>query len=267
MSIPGVSTGGTPGEHLGDNPADADLGVVGHELRSPLTAVIGYAQLLRISSLNDEQRRHVEVIERNGRRMLRLVDELLVSARLAAGTFDLDRADTDLAALAGTCVTDLTPTARAAGVTLTAHAPGPVQVPGDPDVLALAIDSLLGAAIRRTPRGGSVTVGVHAAGPDAVVEVTDTGAALPAEALGRHTPREVPGIALGLPVVTAVVAAHGGTVTVDGAPDGAPESGAPGVGTRVSLILPTRWSPPRASSGEASSTPRSGRSSGPGSSA
>ncbi len=259
MNTPGVG----PDDSSGAGTADADLGLVGHELRSPLTAVIGYAQLLGISPLDDEQRRHVEVIERNGRRMLRLVDELLVSARLAAGTFDLDRADTDLAALAGTCVTDLTPTARAAGVTLTAHAPGPVQVPGDPDVLALAIDSLLGAAIKRTPRGGSVTVGVHGAGPDAVVEVTDTGAALPPEALGRRTPPESPRLTLGLPVVTAVVAAHGGTVTVDSVTvDSAPEAG-----TRVSLTLPTRWSPPRASSGEASSTPPPGRSSGPGSSA
>jgi signal transduction histidine kinase len=253
VSIPDISAG----DDAGDSAGDAELGVVGHELRSPLTAVIGYAQLLGISSLNDEQRRHVEVIERNGRRMLRLVDELLVSARLAAGTFDLDRADTDLAALAGTCVTDLTPTARAAGVTLTAHAPGPVQVPADPGVLALAIDSLLGAAIKRTPRGGSVAVGVHAAGPAPVVEVTDTGAPLPPEALGRRTPREATGIMLGLPVVTAVMAAHGGTVTVDSDTEG----------TRVSLTLPTGWSPPRASSGEASSTPRSGRSSAPGSSA
>lgn len=256
MNTRGVSE--SAGDNVSRDSVDAELGAVGHELRSPLTAVIGYAQLLGISSLNDEQRRHVEVIERNGRRMLRLVDEMLLSARLAAGTFDLDRADTDLAALAGTCVTDLTPTAQAAGLTLTAHAPGPVQVPGDPDVLAIAIDSLLGAAIKRTPRGGSVTVGVHAAGPDAVVEVTDTGVPLPSDALGRRTPREATGITLGLPVVTAVVAAHGGTVTVDSGPD---------QGTRVSLTLPTGWSAPRASSGEASSTPRSGRSSAPGSSA
>lgn len=258
MNARGVSADDDAGDKTGRDAVDADLGVVGHELRSPLTAVIGYAQLLGISSLDDEQRRHVEVIERNGRRMLRLVDELLVSARLTAGTFDLDRADTDLAALAGTCVTDLMPTARAAGVTLTADAPGPVQVPGDPDVLALTIGSLLGAAIKRTPRGGSVTVDVHAAGPEAVVEVTDTGAPPPPEALGRRTPRATTGITLGLPVVTAVVAAHGGTVTVDRGPDD---------GTCVSLTLPTGWSPPRASSGEASSTPRSGRSSAPGSSA
>ncbi|WP_036961913.1 sensor histidine kinase, partial [Promicromonospora kroppenstedtii] len=118
MNTHGVSAGESSGDNASRDAVDAELGVVGHELRSPLTAVIGYAQLLGISSLNDEQRRHVEVIERNGRRMLRLVDELMLSARLAAGTFDLDRADTDLAALAGTCVTDLTPTARAAGLTL-----------------------------------------------------------------------------------------------------------------------------------------------------
>lgn len=233
------TTGNPGGEGPGDGPGDgpeADLGLVGHELRSPLTAVIGYAQLLGVSSLSDEQRRHVEVIERNGRRMLRLVDELLVSARLAAGTFELARADTDLAALSGSCVADLGPTARAAGVTLSAHAADPVRVSADPEVLALAIDSLLGAAIRRTPRGGTVTVRVRPGGTsDVVVEVIDTGAALTSQGLGAD--RAVHGITLGLPVVAAVVAAHGGTVTVDGVP---------GAGTRVSLTLPPGWTPPRA---------------------
>jgi signal transduction histidine kinase len=228
--------GGEEPDDAPDDAPDADLGLVGHELRSPLTAVIGYAQLLGVSTLSDEQRRHVEVIERNGRRMLRLVDELMVSARLAAGTFDLARADTDLAALSGSCVADLGPTARAAGVALSAHAADPVRVPADPDVLALAIDSLLGAAIRRTPRGGTVTLRVRSGStPDVVVEVIDTGAVLAPQDLGAD--REVRGITLGLPVVAAIVAAHGGTVTVDGVP---------GAGTRVSLTLPTESSPPRA---------------------
>ncbi|MCP2265403.1 sensor histidine kinase [Promicromonospora thailandica] len=215
-----------------------DLGVVGHELRSPLSAVIGYAQLLRVSDLSEEQRRHVEVIERNGRRMLRLVEELLVSARLAAGTFEPDRADTDLAALASGCVTDLTPAARTAGVALVPLIPDQVRLSGDPEVLALAIDSLLGAAVRRTPRGGTVTLRVEPPadgvrdGSDhrwVVVEVTDTGPPVPAGQLGGTGP--VRGVALGLPVVAATVAAHGGSVAVDHPP---------GAGTRVTITLPVQ---------------------------
>ena len=231
----------------GERGPDADLGLVGHELRSPLTAVIGYAQLLGTGSLTDEQHRYAEVIERNGRRMLRLVDELLVGAHLAAGTLALTPADLDLAELAGTCVTDLGPTARAAGASLTAHAPEPVRMPGDPDVLAIAISSLLGDAVRRTPRGGSVTVRVGLVGatrPDAVVEVVDTGPASDQELQGRAA-QDVRGLTLGLPVVAAVVRAHGGTVVVDSPSDG---------GTRVTVTLPTR-SAPEESRG-ASSTPR-----------
>ncbi|GAA2231864.1 hypothetical protein GCM10010413_32630 [Promicromonospora sukumoe] len=227
---------------------DADLGLVGHELRSPLTAVIGYAQLLGVGSLTDEQHRYAEVIERNGRRMLRLVDELLVAAHLAAGTFGLRREDLDLADVAGACVAELGPMARVAGVSLTAELPGPVLVPGDPDALVVAIDSLLDGAVRRTPRGGSVTVRVGVTTPGAVVEVADTGPADGQELLGRAG-QEVRGLTLGLPVVAAVVRAHGGDVVVEST---ASENAAGG--TRVTVTLPTGSAP--GGSREASSTPR-----------
>ncbi|MFI8527782.1 sensor histidine kinase [Promicromonospora sukumoe] len=232
---------------------DADLSLVGHELRSPLTAVIGYAQLLGAGSLTDEQHRYAEVIERNGRRMLRLVDELLVAAHLAAGTLGLRREDLDLADLAGTCVAELGPTARVAGVSLTAELPGPVLVPGDPDALAVAIDSLLDGAVRRTPRGGSVTVRVGVTTPGAVVEVADTGPAVGQELLGRAG-QDVRGLTLGLPVVAAVVRAHGGDVVVESMSGGSEDPESADSGTRVTVTLPT-GSAPRGSR-EASSTPR-----------
>ena len=228
---------------------DADLGLVGHELRSPLTAVIGYAQLLGAGSLTDEQHRYAEVIERNGRRMLRLVDELMVAAHLAAGTFGPRRVDLDLADVTGACVAGLGPTARVAGVSLTAELPEQVLVPGDPDALVVAIDSLLDGAVRRTPRGGSVTVRVGLTGPvpgteaDAVVEVSDTGPASGQELLGLAG-QDVRGLTLGLPVVAAVVRAHGGDVVVENAAGG----------NRVTVALPTGPAP--GGSREASSTPR-----------
>lgn len=83
---PGIA--GAPPGHLfvatdltGRRRADDLLGRIGHDLRSPLTSVLGYAQLLDVDSLTDEQHRYVDAIERNGRRLLHLIDELQAGKR------------------------------------------------------------------------------------------------------------------------------------------------------------------------------------------
>jgi signal transduction histidine kinase len=234
-------------------PPDEVIGMVGHELRSPLTSVLGYAQLLGAQELTDEQRRFVDVIERNGRRLLRTINELLVSVELSAGEFDLARQrggwrHVDLPRLARGRSDELDPAYRAAGVSLTVMASGPVSVPGDPELLAQAFDSLLGHALRSTPRGGAVTMWAglrDGAVRDAVIEVTATGAGMGQDELGRLTERRQAdgeggrhafGVGLGLPVVRAIVDAHGGALDVDSAP---------GEGSRVTVTLPAGpWPPP-----------------------
>jgi signal transduction histidine kinase len=230
-------------------------GVVGHELRSPLTSVLGYAQLLGAEeTLTDEQRRYVAVVERNGRRLLRLIDEVLVSAQLSAGGFSVARRDVDLAGVARTCGDELGPAARGAGVSLTVTAPGPAHVSGDRELLAQLVTSLLDGALKRTQRGGEVTVRVTpAVAPDAtpavsqevvsqevVIEVADTGAGLAPEELDRLGVRLYRsrgaegaaggslGIGVGLPVVRAITDAHGGTLRVDSTN---------GAGTTVTVTL------------------------------
>jgi signal transduction histidine kinase len=271
-----------PGEHpaAGGLPDPSDLtgreldeavGAVGHDLRAPLTSVLGYAQLMGADdSLSEVQHGYVDVIERNGRRLLRLIDELLLSVQLSAGELGITRRDVDLAEVSRACCDELGPTARAAGVSLTVTAPEPVLVSGDPDLLAQVITSLLDGAIRRTPRGGAVTVrvglrddvraGARAAAPQEVsVEVSDTGAGLEPAELGRLTEglyrargaggSGIRGIALGLPVVQAAVDALGGTMDFDRVH---------GAGTRVRVTLPAGrpTGSPTSGSGEAGSTPR-----------
>lgn len=241
-----------------EQPQDAFVGMIGHELRSPLTSVLGYAQLLGTEPLTDEQHRYVDVIERNGRRLLRLIDELLVSAQLSAGEADITRADVELARVSRTCGDELAPTARAAGLSLTVTVPGPVLVRGDPALLAQMVTSLLGHAVALTPRGGAVAMRLGLRdGPtaEAVIEVADTGAGIGPDELARLTERlyrtrataghDIRGIGLGLPVVQAIVDAHGGTMSVDNPPGG---------GTRVTVTLPT-GSPARPRP-EPRSTPR-----------
>ncbi|MDR7380633.1 sensor histidine kinase [Promicromonospora iranensis] len=224
--------------------------VVGHELRSPLTSVLGYAQLLGADTLTEEQRHYVAVIERNGRRLLRLIDEVLVSAQLSAGEFSVARRDVDLAGVVRTCGDELGPAARGAGVSLTVTAPGPAHVSGDRELLAQLVTSLLDGALKRTQRGGAVTVRVTTRAatpettPEVVIEVADTGAGLGPEELDRlgvrlYRSRGVEGgvedgtggalgIGVGLPVARAITDAHGGTLRAD-SPSGA--------GTTVTVIL------------------------------
>lgn len=236
---------------------DEVIGIVGHELRSPLTSVLGYAQLLGVERLTEEQHRYVDVIDRNGRRLLRSINELLVSARLAGREIIIDRRDVDLVQVSRESADELGPTARAAGLSLTVVPLGPVWVSGDPELLAQVITSMLGSAIKLTPRGGAVTMRLGLRGvrtPEAVIEVVDTGAGLGPEALSRLSApayrahgaegHNILGIGFGLPLVRAIVDVHGGTMDVDSVP---------GEGTRVTVTLPVR--PLTGSSAEAGSTP------------
>ncbi|PUB26136.1 phospho-acceptor domain-containing protein [Promicromonospora sp. AC04] len=250
-------TNSGPAETTG-SPPDGLIGMVGHDLRSPLTSVLGYAQLLGADSLTAEQQGYVAVIERNGRRLLRLINELVLGAHLAAGELTITRREADLARVARTCGDELGPTARAAGLSLTVAAPEKVAVSGDPELLAQVVTSLLDNAIRLTPRGGAVTVGV---GPvdettrEAVIEVVDTGAGLGPDALGRLAKRpyrargfagwQVREIGFGLPLAQAIVDAHGGTLGVESTL---------GEGTRVTVTVPAGSSADL--SAGAGSTPR-----------
>lgn len=228
-----------PAPDAGDGSSPEEvIGVVGHDLRSPLTSVLGYVQLLNTHPLTEEQRRYVEVIERNGRRLLRLVDELLLGAEFTLGQLAVHPADLDLARVARECGTEFDRVAHAAGVTLTVVAPDPVPVSGDHALLTQAMGSLLGRAIALTPRGGTVTLTAGTRDGAAVAEVADTGPGLEPDDLARLVARldrvrpgdrQVLGPGLGLPVVRAVAAVHGGTLAVDAAPE---------QGTRVVLSLP-----------------------------
>lgn len=254
------ATGGTARQR------DESVGALGHDLRSPLTSVLGYTQLLGAGPLTAEQHGYTDVVARNARRLLRLIDELLLSVQLSAGALAVTHEDVDLAQVTRACRDELGPAARAAGVSLTVTAPGPVPVSGDPDLLAQAVTTVLDSAIRRTLRGGVVTaqVGLRAGRPtggraamvqQAMVEVVDTGAGIEPTELDRFTRahHRAPGtgapegrvITLGLPVAQGVVEAHGGTMDV---------RSAVGTGTRVRVTLPAGAG--TRSSLDARSTPR-----------
>lgn len=204
-----------------------------HELRTPLAAIQGYAELTRqdSSELPPTTEYALARIESEARRMALLVDELLLLSRLGEGQ-DLQSEDVDLAAVANNAVNDATVAA------LTHHwvkdlPDHPVWVRGDHARLHQLVSNLLGNARVHTPPGVTVTTGItcHRDGPEppfVELTVTDDGPGIDEELLPRLFERFVradksrsdgSGHGLGLPIVSSIVKAHHGSVTVESTED------------------------------------------------
>lgn len=222
---------------------DEFVGLISHELRTPLSSILGYLELLRDEEdapLSAEQLQYLGVAERNAHRLLRLVGDLLFTAQVGAGKFPLEIADVDLHTIVTAAVSSASPVAAAAGIELVdAAVDGSVLVRGDPTRLGQACDNLISNAIKFTPRGGTVTVGLEASADDAIITVRDTGMGIPASELDQlysrffrattATRNAVPGVGLGLTITKAIVTAHEGELDVESEE---------GVGTLFSLSIP-----------------------------
>jgi signal transduction histidine kinase len=205
---------------------DEFVSLVSHELRTPLTSVLGYLELLTDGTdpLSDEQREYLTVIERNARRQLRLVGDLLLTAQVDAGRFSSSPQHVDAGEIVSAAVVAAAPTAEAAGIDLVPSVTLTI-LDADPVRLAQAVDNLVSNAIKFTPSGGTVRLEVRP-GDDggAVVVVADSGIGIPPDELTQlthrffrastATRRAIPGVGLGLSITKAVVDAHGGTLSV-----------------------------------------------------
>jgi PAS domain S-box-containing protein len=223
------------------------FGLVSHELRTPLTSIIGYAELLgETEALSEQAGRFVEVIERNARRELRLVQDLLLLVRLEGGSFVLEREATDLQALVEGSCDIVRPQADLAGVKIesTLDETGPLWI--DPHRIGQAVDNLLTNAIKFSDAGTVVHVRLNAEGETATIEVEDEGMGVSPEELKRLFDRlfrtrsavesQIQGTGLGLTIVKSVVEAHEGSVSV---------RSVEGQGTTFSIELPVQR-PPKA---------------------
>ncbi|HXZ99946.1 MAG TPA: HAMP domain-containing sensor histidine kinase [Candidatus Binatia bacterium] len=194
-----------------------------HELRTPLTSMRGYAELLRRNPgmSPEELEMAIRRIEDEARRMGLLVDDLLLLARLDQGR-PLERAPVDLEAL----VSDACADARVSdpGRAVTVRTAAPLTVSGDEPRLRQVMANLLRNAVVHTPPGTPIDVALRQEDGRAVIEVADHGPGIPIAARGRiferfhrvdpERSRDQGGSGLGLSIVAAVVAAHGGRVGV-----------------------------------------------------
>ncbi len=214
-------------EREADRVKDEFFALVSHELRTPLTSILGYLELVlddEREGLAEAPRRHLEVVQRNARRLLRLVGDLLFVAQVEAGTLALTTGPVDLARVTREAVEAAGPRAEVREVALVSELSPVALSAGDRDRLGQVLDNLIVNAIKFTPAGGTVRVRLRAEGGTAVLEVADTGRGIPereqAHLFDRFyraasaTSGAVPGVGLGLAIVKAIAEAHGGRVTV-----------------------------------------------------
>jgi signal transduction histidine kinase len=211
---------------------DEFFALVSHELRTPLTSIVGYVELMNedlegTAPLTPEERmRFLEIINRNSRRLLRLVGDLLFVARLEAGRLDLERVDLDLARPVRDSLDAAEPRAARARVTLRGEVAEGIRVLGDEGRIGQAVDNLISNAIKFTPQGGTVTVRSAASEGEAVIEVADTGVGVPTAEQDRlferffraSTGSKVEGVGLGLAITLAIVEGHGGSIDLESEP-------------------------------------------------
>ena len=203
-----------------------------HELRSPLAILRGELELAgRPGRSTAELAAAVHSCAEEADRLARITDDLLVLARADAGRIDLHRQETDLRQLFGRSVSLAGPRLAAAKVTCRTDVLAGTLAWVDPDRIRQAVDNLLANAVRFSPAGSVIVIAAREDGPDLSIEVRDQGPGFPDDFLPHAferfrrpdaaRSRDDGGAGLGLAIVQAICAAHGGHATARNIPGGA----------------------------------------------
>jgi signal transduction histidine kinase len=200
------------------------LANISYELRTPLTTIIGFAEILEqrfFGPLNDRQTEYAGGIVSASGTLLALIDDILDLANIEAGYVQLDPGSVDVAALFRDLGTLMTERARSGGVALTFEAGDLGAIVADARRLKQALFNLISNAIKFTPAKGRVTVSARKAGEMAEILVEDTGIGIAAADQARIFDKFVragtgrqSGVGLGLALVRSLIGLHGGTVVL-----------------------------------------------------
>jgi signal transduction histidine kinase len=244
-----------------DQQREQFLALVSHEMRTPLTSIISFSELIRgeADGLTPDGRRYLDIIERNADRLLRLVSDLLMLTRIESGALPLDLGPVDVPRLVGDSVVTATTVAAKQDITIHLDAGEGPMLMGDHRRLMQVLDNLIGNAVKfshpdglvrvtarwsyREPRSSSRDQGHEgpAEGGTWRIAVSDSGIGIPPGEVDRLFERfergsnaraaGLPGSGLGLSIVKVITEMHGGHVRVHSVL---------GAGTTFSVFLPVR---------------------------
>ncbi len=225
-----------------DRVKDTFVSSVSHELRTPITSIVGYLEMLlegEFGELDRHQTTAVERVDANSKRLLSLIDELLTLSQVreqqVGATEELDLRD-----VARTAYDVVAPSWTQSDLRAAIDLPDErVPVEGNRELLERVLVNLLGNAVKFTPDGGEVALGLSLERDEALLTVSDTGIGIPQEeqqhlftrffrsSLAQH--HAIQGSGLGLSIAHAVVEEHGGRMEVESTP---------GVGTAFRVLFP-----------------------------
>lgn len=203
---------------------DEFLATLSHELRTPMSAILGWAQMLNQAAAEPARvAKGLEVIERNARLQSRLISDLLDMNRILSGKLRLDVESVNIGEIVSAAVDAIRPAAEAKEIRLTSLCdPTAMTMRGDATRLHQVVFNLLSNAVKFTPRGGRIDVTCRRVNSHIEVSISDTGIGISAEFMPQlfsrfnqqdaSTSRRFGGLGLGLSIVKQLVELHGGTV-------------------------------------------------------
>lgn len=211
---------------------DNFVATISHELRTPLTSILGYLEIL------DDQPdpRYIGIIARNAERLLALINDLLL---VASENLELRRRPTNVSELLQEAVRNARTAASARGISLAVQIHRDVAADVDPCQFSKAIDQLLSNAIKFSPEGSRVSIGLQGSDGQVELSVSDQGTGMTDQEQEQAFTKffradnametAIPGAGLGLPLSKAIIEAHGGTIGLNSRP---------GSGTTVTVTVP-----------------------------
>ncbi|MEA2342280.1 MAG: hypothetical protein QOF63_449 [Thermoanaerobaculia bacterium] len=227
---------------------DEFLATLSHELRTPMTSILGWTALLSMTTLDEATRREgIATIHRSAQVQAQLIDDVLDVSRMITGKLLLTIEPVDMEVILRAAVTAVIPAAEAKGIRIgMIFEPGLPRLGADPVRLQQVIWNLLSNALKFTPAGGHVDLRLFSRDGSVVVEVCDTGAGISAAflpyAFDRFaqqeggTMRHHGGMGIGLSIVKQLVELHGGNVSVI--------SEGEGRGTTFTIAIPVQNTAP-----------------------
>ncbi len=201
------------------------LATVIHELRTPLTSISGYTEMLQEGDLDATQKKLLQAVTRNGKRLAALADDLLTLSSVEQATIGHEHGPVDLGELVSAVLSGVQPPPADRGLEVTFTVPPtPVVVHGDARNLERMVSNLVSNAVKFTERGGWVRLSLEAGDANARLEVSDNGIGIPADEQvnlftrffrsSTATDNAIPGSGLGLTIVESIVKSHDGTLSV-----------------------------------------------------
>jgi signal transduction histidine kinase/CheY-like chemotaxis protein len=240
--LQGENEGELQSMRVADRAKDEFIAIISHELRTPMTSILGWTRMLALGGLDAPTTREaLEALERSTLAQAKLIEDLLDESRIASGKLRLELRALDLRTVVSNAISQARPGAQAKTITLEVDCEEErFDVLADPARLQQAVGNLIANAIKFSREGSTATVRLRRHGDDGVIEVIDAGKGIDAPLLPHlferfrqgdgQTSERQSGLGLGLSITRHIVEMHGGSVVA--------YSAGPGRGATFTIRLP-----------------------------